>query len=63
MKKYSKPHFPLKKVIFIFVAGRPLPFERDLGPRNSGFAVFSENKGFFEKTAKKIGCLCQDTDG
>ncbi len=23
-----------KKVIFIFVAGRPLPFKRDLGPRN-----------------------------
>ncbi len=51
-EKIFKTSFPIKKVISIFVAGRPLSFKRDLGPRNCGFAIFSENTTFFEKTAK-----------
>ncbi len=52
MKEYSEPHFPLKKVVFIFLARRPLPFKRDLRPRN-GFPLFSQKiKLFLKKTAK-----------
>ncbi len=32
--------FPIKKVLFIFVIRSPLPFKRDLVPRN-GFSLFS----------------------
>ncbi len=48
MKKYSKPYFPVKKVIFIFLARRPLPFKRDLGPWN-GFSLFSQKIQLFLK--------------
>ncbi len=51
-EKIFQTSFPIKKIIFIFVAERPLPFKRDLGRRNCGFAIFSENTAFFENTAK-----------
>ncbi len=49
-EKIFKTSFPIKKAVFIFVAGRLLPFKRDSGPRNYGFAVFSENTSLFKKS-------------
>ncbi len=51
-EKILKTSFPIKKVIFIFVARRLLPFKRDLGPKN-GFLAFSQKiTPFFEKITK-----------
>ncbi len=40
-EKIFKISFSIKKVIFIFVARHPLPFKRDLDPRN-GFLLRSQ---------------------
>ncbi len=50
-KNIYKISFSIKKVTFIFVGRRPLPFKKDWDPKNS-FTVFSENRAFFEKTVK-----------
>ncbi len=55
-KKIFDTSFPIKKVIFIFIASLPLPYKRDLAPRN-GYSVirsFLEKYSFFlfEKTVK-----------
>ncbi len=48
-EKIFKTSFPIKKVIFIFVAGCPLPFKRDVGSRNCSFEIFSKNAAYFLK--------------
>ncbi len=48
-RKNIQSLIPIKKVIFIFVAGCLLPFKKDSCPRNCGFAVFSENTAFLKK--------------
>ncbi len=45
-EKLIKTKFPIKKVIFIFVARRFLPSKKDLGPRNN-FLPFSQKITFF----------------
>ncbi len=52
-EKIFETSFPIKKVIFIFVVRRLLPFKRDSAPRNGFYAVFSENIAFFEKLSNK----------
>ncbi len=47
-EKIFKPPFPIKKVIFIFVARRVLPFKRDSDPRHS-FLSFSQKIQLFLK--------------
>ncbi len=51
-EKIFKTSFPIKKVIFIFVSRRPIPFKRDLAPRN-GFLLFffSRKYSFFWKNS------------
>ncbi len=52
-----KTSFPIKKVIFIFVARRPLPFKRDLVPQNS-FLPFSQKIQLFLKKPPCNKILC-----
>ncbi len=47
-EKIFKTSFPIKKVVFIFVAKRPLCFKRDLDSRN-GFLAFSQKIQLFLK--------------
>ncbi len=47
-EKIFKTSFPIKKIIFIFIAGRVLPFKRDLGPKSS-FLPFSQKITAFLK--------------
>ncbi len=48
-EKIFKTLFPIKKVIFIFVARCPLPFKRDLGPRNGFLPFFQKIQLFLKK--------------
>ncbi len=45
-EKIFKASFPIKKIAFIFVAKHPLPFKRDLAPRND-FSPFSRKMQVF----------------
>ncbi len=47
-EKIFKISFVIKKVVFIFVVKHPLPFKRNLGPRN-GFLRFSQKIQLFLK--------------
>ncbi len=46
-EKIFKISFPIKKVIFIFAVKHPLPFKRDLAPRNGFSAILSKNSFLF----------------
>ncbi len=48
MKKYSKPHFALKNVIFIFFARRPFPSKETWAPKMV-FRCFLRKYSFFWK--------------
>ncbi len=47
--KIFKTSFPIKKVIFIFAAWRPVPFKKELGPRNGFLPFFQKIQLFFLK--------------